>query len=52
MYDAAIWMLPEDWVYGEWPVSGEIDIIESIGKFAYLLLMKATRHAATAHRKT
>jgi beta-glucanase (GH16 family) len=27
----AIWMLPEDWVYGGWPVSGEIDIIESIG---------------------
>jgi hypothetical protein len=27
----AIWMLPEDWVYGGWPRSGEIDIIESIG---------------------
>jgi len=27
----AIWMLPEHWVYGGWPRSGEIDIIESIG---------------------
>lgn len=27
----AIWMLPEDWVYGGWPRSGEIDIIEAIG---------------------
>ncbi len=27
----AIWLLPEDWLYGEWPVSGEIDIVESRG---------------------
>ncbi|HSZ72223.1 MAG TPA: glycoside hydrolase family 16 protein, partial [Cytophagaceae bacterium] len=27
----AIWMLPTDWVYGAWPQSGEIDIMESIG---------------------
>jgi beta-glucanase (GH16 family) len=27
----AIWMLPEDWVYGDWPRSGEIDIVEIIG---------------------
>jgi len=27
----AIWLLPEDWVYGGWPRSGEIDIIETIG---------------------
>ncbi len=27
----AIWMLPTDWVYGTWPQSGEIDIMESIG---------------------
>jgi hypothetical protein len=27
----AIWMLPEGWVYGGWPRSGEIDIVESIG---------------------
>lgn len=28
---SAIWMLPENWEYGGWPASGEIDIIESIG---------------------
>lgn len=27
----AIWMLPKDSVYGEWPMSGEIDIAESRG---------------------
>ncbi|KZF20767.1 glycoside hydrolase family 16 protein [Xylona heveae TC161] len=27
----AIWMLPVDSVYGEWPQSGEIDIVESRG---------------------
>ena len=27
----AIWMLPTDWVYGEWPDSGEIDIMEHVG---------------------
>jgi hypothetical protein len=27
----AIWMLPKDNVYGEWPRSGEIDILESRG---------------------
>ncbi len=27
----AIWMLPTDLVYGTWPKSGEIDIMESIG---------------------
>lgn len=27
----AIWMLPTDYVYGSWPQSGEIDIMESIG---------------------
>jgi beta-glucanase (GH16 family) len=28
----AIWMLPSDWVYGTWPQSGEIDIMEIIGQ--------------------
>jgi beta-glucanase (GH16 family) len=28
----AIWMLPTDWVYGTWPQSGEIDIMEIIGQ--------------------
>ena len=27
----AIWMMPEDSVYGPWPNSGEIDIAESKG---------------------
>ncbi|MBI2430329.1 MAG: glycoside hydrolase family 16 protein [Ignavibacteriales bacterium] len=27
----AIWMLPTDWEYGGWPLSGEIDIMEMLG---------------------
>lgn len=27
----AIWMLPENWEYGGWPTSGEIDIMEHVG---------------------
>ncbi len=27
----AIWMLPTDWTYGDWPASGEIDIMEHVG---------------------
>lgn len=27
----AIWMLPTDWKYGDWPRSGEIDIMEFVG---------------------
>jgi beta-glucanase (GH16 family) len=27
----AIWMLPTDWTYGNWPKSGEIDIMEHVG---------------------
>lgn len=27
----AIWMLPTEWVYGGWPDSGEIDIMEHVG---------------------
>lgn len=26
----AIWMLPTDWVYGNWPGSGEIDMMEHV----------------------
>lgn len=27
----AFWMLPTDWKYGDWPKSGEIDIMEHVG---------------------
>jgi len=27
----AIWMLPTDWLYGGWPDSGELDIMEHVG---------------------
>jgi len=27
----AIWMLSTDWIYGGWPASGEIDIMEHVG---------------------
>jgi beta-glucanase (GH16 family) len=27
----AIWMLPTDWRYGNWPTSGEIDVMEHVG---------------------
>lgn len=27
----AIWMLPTGWKYGDWPASGEIDIMEHVG---------------------
>jgi len=27
----AIWMLPNDYVYGNWPASGEVDIMEMVG---------------------
>jgi hypothetical protein len=27
----AIWMLPTNWEYGIWPLSGEIDIMENVG---------------------
>lgn len=30
-YWPAFWMMPEDSVYGDWPTSGEIDIMEAAG---------------------
>jgi len=30
-YWPAFWMMPEDSVYGDWPASGEIDIMEAAG---------------------
>ena len=34
----AIWMLPTKWVYGGWPNSGEIDIMENVGYWPDSLL--------------
>ena len=28
---SALWALPTDWEYGNWPLSGEIDIMEHVG---------------------
>ena len=28
---SALWALPTDWEYGNWPMSGEIDIMEHVG---------------------
>ncbi|HZL09299.1 MAG TPA: glycoside hydrolase family 16 protein [Prolixibacteraceae bacterium] len=33
----AIWMLPTDWKYGDWPDSGEIDIMENLGYIPYFI---------------
>ncbi len=37
----AIWMLPTDWVYGNWPASGEIDIMENVGYDPYVIVASA-----------
>ena len=37
----AIWMLPTDWVYGNWPSSGEIDIMENVGFDPYVIVASA-----------
>jgi beta-glucanase (GH16 family) len=42
---SAFWMLPTDWKYGDWPRSGEIDIMEHVG-------FKADSVFATAHTKS
>ena len=41
----AIWMLPTDWAYGNWPKSGEIDIMENVGYDPYVIV-------ASAHTET
>ena len=33
----AIWMLPAKHAYGQWPASGEIDIVESRGNADLML---------------
>ena len=30
-----IWTLPTSWIYGDWPKSGEIDIMEHSEKYGY-----------------
>ncbi len=37
----AIWMLPTDWVYGGWPASGEIDIMENVGYNPFVIVASA-----------
>jgi len=37
----AIWMLPTDWAYGDWPASGEIDIMENVGYDPYVIVASA-----------
>lgn len=46
----AIWMLPTDWVYGGWPNSGEIDIMEHVGKDPGKV--HASTHSLTYYWKT
>ncbi|PSC67185.1 vacuolar sorting-associated 8-like protein isoform X1 [Micractinium conductrix] len=33
----AFWMLPQDWAYGDWPASGEIDVLEAKNAMDYCL---------------
>lgn len=37
----AIWMLPTDWAYGNWPASGEIDIMENVGYDPWVIVASA-----------
>ena len=37
----AIWMLPTDWIYGGWPASGEIDIMENVGYDPFVIVASA-----------
>ncbi len=46
----AIWMLPTDWLYGGWPASGEIDIMEHVG-FAPDSIHGSVHTAAYNHLK-
>lgn len=42
----AVWMMPKDSVYGGWPTSGEIDILESKGQSS--TLVQGTLHSGPA----
>lgn len=41
----AIWMLPTDWEYGDWPKSGEIDIMENVGYDPNIIVASAHTEA-------
>lgn len=45
----AIWMLPTDWKFGQWPRSGEIDIMEHVGYDAGTV--HGTVHTQSFHHK-
>jgi beta-glucanase (GH16 family) len=45
----AIWMLPKDNMYGQWPASGEIDIVESRGNDASCEAGGRNKFASTLH---
>ena len=45
----AIWMLPTDQQYGEWPASGEIDIVESRGNDASYAAGGVNQFGSTLH---
>ncbi len=50
----AIWMLPTDWAYGNWPKSGEIDIMEHVGydpnKVLFSVHTDAYNHSINTHK--
>ncbi|WP_207492479.1 glycoside hydrolase family 16 protein [Aridibaculum aurantiacum] len=50
----AIWMLPTDWEYGNWPRSGEIDIMEHVGydpnKVHFSIHTQAYNHSINTQR--
>jgi beta-glucanase (GH16 family) len=52
----AIWMLPTDWAYGDWPKSGEIDIMEHVGhdpaKVHFSVHTDAYNHAIGTQKTT
>jgi beta-glucanase (GH16 family) len=51
----AIWMLPNDYVYGAWPASGEVDIMEMVGyspNNVHFSVHNATYYAGNAKTST
>jgi beta-glucanase (GH16 family) len=48
----AIWMLPSDWEYGGWPISGEIDIMEELGQEPYKVYGTIHYGTSTDHQQS